>query len=275
MNYDPKVLLAIKDSYQQDTKQFIAYLREWDLDMTVESLARYAEHLRAEGYAAQTVNKRITGAKNRLRRVFQASKAARDTMAVFKFEDRLKEIKGSSVNVKEVPPEKLLSVDEVHRLVSDERVGDRNRVIIRFLASTGLRVSELIGIRVRDVTENLDMYTVRVHGKGRKERHVMIPKPLMSDVVAMFRGATWLFETSTGHSYNRNNISAAIHSAGRAILGKRISAHTLRHTFATHAIKSGKSVKAVSVYLGHSTTAITQDMYVHDRLALEDIDIGI
>jgi integrase/recombinase XerD len=275
MNYDRIALLQIKDSYHQDTKRFLAFLGQRGADMTVTALADYAEYLRAEGYAAQTVNKRLAGAKNRLRRVFMATPAARDTMAVYDFERQVKEIKGSSVTTKEVPPNKLLSVDEVRILVSDVRTGKRTRLLIRFLASTGLRVSELIGIRGRDVAEVPEMFTVRIHGKGRKERRVMVPRPLMEDVRGTFNGATWLFETSHGGRYDRKNVSQAIHAAGLTVLGKRISAHTLRHTFATHAIKNGKSVKAVSVYLGHSTTAITQDMYVHDRLSLEDIEIGI
>ena len=57
-----------------------------------------------------------------------------------------------------------------------------------------------------------------------------------------------------------------VERAGKRILGRRISAHSMRHSFATLAIREGASIKAVSKYLGHSSTAITMDMYVHERL---------
>ena len=61
-------------------------------------------------------------------------------------------------------------------------------------------------------------------------------------------------------------MSYEIIKAGKRILGRRISAHSMRHSFATLAIRDGASIKAVSKYLGHSSTAITMDMYVHESL---------
>jgi integrase/recombinase XerD len=61
-------------------------------------------------------------------------------------------------------------------------------------------------------------------------------------------------------------VSYEIIKAGKRILGRRISAHSMRHSFATLAIRDGASIKAVSKYLGHSSTAITMDMYVHESL---------
>lgn len=275
MNYDREALLAINDSYKDDTRLFLRFLEERELDMSVESLAAYVNHLRENGYAAQTINKRIAGAKNRLRRVFRLAPESIDMLTAFGFEEELKDVKRSSKATKEVPEEQLLSIDDIKKLLASDAVSDRWRVMIRFFVTTGLRVSELTAIRVKDCLRMPTHWRVRIHGKGRKERMVMVPLKLMESVRKTFAGVTHLFETQGGQPYDRVNVSSAIGRVSRAVLGKRVSAHTLRHTFATHSIKTGKSVKAVSVYLGHSTTAITQDMYVHDRLDLEDIDLEL
>lgn len=271
MTYDAGELLAIRDSYRQDTKAFLRFLSGQGLEMSVEALEQYAETLRGSGYAAQTVNKRITGAKRVLKRCFLRTEESRDSLVAFEFERRLREIKKYTLNTKEVPEDKLLSAAEVRRMYSSDLVPERVRVIIRTFSLSGLRVSELCGIRVTDVSWEAAHYAVRIRGKGSKERRIMLPAGLVGEIRRVFTGRIWLFETRDGSKYDRNNVSRDISIAGRAVLGKRVTAHTLRHTFATHLIKSGKTVKAVSLYIGHSTTAITQDMYVHDQLGLDDI----
>ena len=93
-----------------------------------------------------------------------------------------------------------------------------------------------------------------------------IEKALFDAVRAMFPGETFLFQTQGGKPYRPNYVSYEIIKAGRRILGRGISAHTMRHSFATLAIREGASIKAVSEYLGHSSTAITMAMYVHESL---------
>ena len=79
-----------------------------------------------------------------------------------------------------------------------------------------------------------------------------------------------MFAGRDGGKLDRSHVSKAIAKAG-ALAGVKASAHKLRHTFATKQIKANKgSVKAVSLYLGHSTTAITESMYVHDELTAKE-----
>ena len=82
---------------------------------------------------------------------------------------------------------------------------------------------------------------------------------------------TPLFCTSTGKHYTRQYVTNQIKKIGKAILGKKISAHTLRHSFATHKIAETGKIKGVSRYLGHSTSATTLDMYVHEELSPEEL----
>jgi integrase/recombinase XerD len=271
VDYNEAELLAIKDSYKSDTRAFLSFLRAHRKPMTAASLGEYAESLRDSGYAAQTINKRITGAKRTIRTVFLQGRDSHDGIKAFEFEQRLKEIKKMHLNTREVPEDKLLSAAEVRRITAEVKVPERVRLLIRTFSVTGLRVSELLGIRVTDVHQEAKHFSARIMGKGSKERRIMIPTDLVADIRRVFAGVAWLFETQAHTQYERHYVSRAIREAGRQVIGKRITAHTLRHTFATHLIKSGKTVTAVSRYLGHSTTAITQDMYVHDQLGLDDI----
>lgn len=271
MKYDAAALLEIRDSYRADTRAFLRFLHARHLDMSIPSLEEYAEHLRNSGYAAQTINKRITGAKKVLRRVFTQSDEARDVLAAYQFEQRLREIRKSKLNTKEVPDDKLLTADEVKRIVEDASVPERVRLIIRTFSISGLRVSELCNIRLADVKASARHYAVRIRGKGDKERWIQLPKELVAELRRVFNGREYLFETAEHSRYDRHNVSRSINAAGRRLLGKNVTAHTLRHTFATHLIRKGMTVKAVSKYIGHSGTAITQDMYVHDSLELDDI----
>jgi integrase/recombinase XerD len=114
-------------------------------------------------------------------------------------------------------------------------------------------------------------YLVRVHGKGGKERIVKVSNELIESVERAFNGKEWLFETRNGQKYRRQFISSEVTRVGLRTLSKHISAHSLRHAFATAAIKDGWSPKKVASQLGHSSTFITLDMYVEDVATWKDL----
>ena len=271
MKYDAPALLAIKNSYTADTRAFLRFLRENDMEMSIDALESYAIGLRDSGYAAQTVNKRITGAKAVIKRVFAQTDDARDVLAAYQFDQRLRQVKKAKLNTKTVPRNKVLSGDEVRRLLGCTDVSLKVRLIMRTLLLTGLRITELCDIRAGDLQAGVDEYRVRIRGKGDKERWIEVPESLVAEIRQEFAGHDWLFETRTGQRYNRMDLYTAVSTAGRLAVGRHVYPHMLRHTFATRMILAGKTVKAVSVYLGHSGTAFTQDMYVSDTLGLDDI----
>ncbi len=116
---------------------------------------------------------------------------------------------------------------------------------------------------------------MRILGKGQKERQVRVRRELVDRVRSCFHGKTFLFERRGGAQYTRQHVSRGIRAAGQVVLKRRISAHTLRHTFATLQIRKTHKVKGVSLYLGHSSTAITQDMYVHEELDLDELALDL
>src|SRR5690606_16130924 len=115
----------------------------------------------------------------------------------------------------------------------------RLRLFIRTLYATGCRVSELCGIRLSDCEERGEAVKIRVLGKGRKERFVRIPSDLFKEARAVFGGQEWLFETSGGRPHRRCYVSDSIAALGRRVLDRKISAHVLRHSFATAHVKAG------------------------------------
>jgi integrase len=146
-------------------------------------------------------------------------------------------------------------------------------LIVWTLFNTGLRISELTGIRNQDVHLN-GKATIKVLGKGSKERTVYLPKDAVLEIREVFESADseYLFANNRKGRLNRENLTKELSRALKKDYPD-FHPHKLRHSFATKEIISKKkSVKAVSKYLGHSSTAITQDLYVHDEIEFEDLE---
>lgn len=164
-----------------------------------------------------------------------------------------------------------ISVEEVGRLLAAPQPvtadGARDRAVLETLYGAGLRVSELVGLDVDDV----DLYggSVRVLGKGGKERDVPLGRYAREAIAAYLtttrpafasqrsRGA--LFLSRRGGRLSRQACWAIIRRyAGLAGIDRRITPHTLRHSFATHLLEGGADVRVVQELLGHASVATTQ-----------------
>lgn len=178
----------------------------------------------------------------------------------------------------------VLSREEAQRLLEapDERdpLYWRDRAVLEFLYATGVRVSELVGIRLADL--DLDAGLCLVFGKGSKERMVPLGRHAraallryLDDVrpaIERGEGRGALFLNARGRPLTRMGVWTIVRKhARRAALEKRISPHTLRHTFATHLLEGGADLVAVQELLGHADISTTQ-IYTHlDREYLKDV----
>jgi integrase/recombinase XerD len=169
----------------------------------------------------------------------------------------------------------VLSVAEVERLLqapnTDEPLAIRDRALLEFAYATGVRVSELVGVRLQDIS--FEDRLARVFGKGAKERIVPFGKTALG-VVSMYareirpkldRGKSKgvLFLNARGTPLSRVGAWGVIKAtARRAGLTKRVTPHTLRHTFATHLLEGGADLRAVQEMLGHADLSTTQ-LYTH------------
>jgi len=231
----------------------------------------------------ETIHKWITSLKGELRpasiRTLKAglkkgikktfSKESNYIPFLVALDQTFKEIKVDRPDQK-VYSEEVLTESEIDLLI--EKSSTRTSLLIETLYKTGLRISELLSITLADCKTESKFTFFRLVGKGGKERRVFIPTELFTKIKKEFKSKKYLFETSTGKKIVRQYAWKEIHRKGLSILGKEIHPHTFRHSFATNTIlKKGKDLKAVSQYLGHSTTSITADMYLHSQLEPKDL----
>lgn len=158
--------------------------------------------------------------------------------------------------------------------------GQRNRAMVETLYSCGLRVSELISLRISQVFEH-DEYII-VEGKGNKQRIVPISQEALTQINAYIsqtrgivqpaRGADdVLFLNRRGGALSRVMVFYIIKQlAEMAGIRKTVSPHTLRHSFATHLLEHGANLRAIQQMLGHESI-VTTEIYVHiDRQRLRE-----
>ncbi|MFY0604263.1 MAG: site-specific tyrosine recombinase XerD [Flavobacteriaceae bacterium] len=178
-----------------------------------------------------------------------------------------------------------LSESEIDQLIQaidlSHSQGERNRTIIEIIYSCGLRVSELVTLKLSDLF--FDEGFIRVIGKGNKQRYVPIHynaqkylafyiKDIRSHIVAQKNFEDTVFLSRRGTSLSRQMIFMILKDLAISInLNKKISPHTLRHSFATHLLKNGADLRVIQQMLGHESITTTE-VYVHlDKSYLKDV----
>jgi integrase/recombinase XerD len=255
------------NSYRSDLSRFSRWLGEHDGDGLLaareDALATYMAQLSKEMRAASQARHLST-----LRRYYRWLLVERRID-----EDPTRRI-ANPIRPARLP--KLMSEAQVETLLAAPKtetvLGQRDRAMLETLYATGLRVSELVGLKLHEL--NLDMGLVRVFGKGSKERLV----PLGEEAIAWLRRylaegrpalldkrqTDALFVTARAAAMSRqmfwNLIKRYAREAGLA--ADQMSPHTLRHAFATHLINHGADLRVVQLLLGHADITTTQ-IYTH------------
>ena len=266
-------MLNVQDSYTGQIKPYVDYLRGTEQQPGRESLEDYIGAMIDVGVPAGTIGVRIAAVKKRIRQLFEQSTDSLDMGKRVKLDESLKRIKAPKIASKRIPKEKLITPEEFRRLVASPEMPDDIKLFVSFLFATGARISEVTQLRLSAVGEpnGNNRTPVRLMGKGRKQRTVRVKTELIQRINEYFKGKTWLFETK-GQQYSRQRVTMRILRHSRKILGHSVTAHSFRHGFATRKIEETGKHKAVSVYLGHSSTAVTFDMYVDQELEDEELD---
>jgi len=176
----------------------------------------------------------------------------------------------------------VLSVEEIDRIVEvidlSKPEGHRNKAIIETLYGCGLRVSELVNLRLTDIHYGEGF--VSITGKGNKQRLVPVSNKALKEIdlyridrnrLKVIYNENVVFLNRRGRRLTRAMIFTMIRNlAGKAGITKKISPHTFRHSFATHMIEAGADLRAVQEMLGHESI-LTTEIYTHiDRSYLRD-----
>ena len=241
-------------------------------DVTARLLRDYIYHLKDLGLAPASIRRNISALRTYFKFLLGEGHVARDPSERLESPKRWRTL-----------PE-VLSVAEVDRLLAAPTLDDplvfRDRALLELAYGAGLRVSEWISIGVRDVM--FDEGLVRVFGKGSKERLVPIGRRAIGALASYVRelrprleqgeGRGALFLNARGQPLTRMGAWKILQKyVTRAGIDKRVSPHTLRHSFATHLLEGGADLRAVQEMLGHADISTTQ-IYTHvDREYLRTV----
>lgn len=252
-------------AYSRDLTRFSRFLEQHHLSPATVSRAQITAYLRSlrGSLSPRSVARNISSARSFFR-YLTSEGHIRENPA------RLLEAPRMSRKLPEI-----LRIEEVDRLLAGPDpfcpAGNRDRAMLELLYATGLRVSELIGLRILNV--NLESGYLRTVGKGSKERLVPIGEKAVAAVKEylsngrpqLVRGINppYLFLNFRGRPLTRQGFWKIIKQYGRtAGIKKDLTPHTIRHSFATHLLEAGADLRAVQVMLGHEDISTTQ-IYTH------------
>lgn len=235
------------------------------LQVSRQQLIAYLVRLKQEGRAASTVARKLASIK-----------------AFYRFLTAERYIRRNPAEVLEAASRglhlpKVLSVQEVERLLDEPNLGTldgyRDKTMLELLYATGMRVSELVNVPVKNV--DMKMQYVIVMGKGSKERMLPLGRTALhylEHYLSVVRpqllhgkpdAAAELFITGWGGPMTRERFYEIIVAYGKSAgISKRVTPHMLRHSFATHLLNNGTDLRIVQELLGHADISTTQ-IYTH------------
>jgi integrase/recombinase XerD len=263
-------------AYRRDLAHLFDFLEQHGVRapsaVTSPVLREFVFHLKDLGLAATSIRRHVSSIRTYFKFVAGEGLVLRDPS------DRL----ASPKKWRTLPA--VLSVAEVERLVDtpqpDEPLAFRDRALLEFGYATGARVSEITRVETKDVL--FDEGLVRLFGKGSKERLVPIGRRALGAVALYTRetrprlergkGQGRLFLNARGTPISRVGVWGIIKRHSRASgITKRVTPHTLRHTFATHLLEGGADLRAVQEMLGHADLGTTQLYTKVDREYLRTV----
>ena len=254
------------EAYRHDLEYLIEYARQNDValvDMKLENLENFSASLHDKGIVARSQARILCGVRSFYRYLVTDGYIKDDPTELL-----------PSPQIGEHLPE-YLSVEEVDMLEAaidlSKWEGQRNKAIIETLFSCGLRVTELVNLKISQIFEE-DKF-IRVLGKGRKERLVPISDRALKEIHLWYIDRNlmkikpgeedYVFLNRRGAHLTRVMILIMIKNAAQdAGIKKTISPHTLRHSFATALLKGGADLRVIQALLGHEDIGTTE-IYTH------------
>ncbi|OPY86946.1 MAG: Tyrosine recombinase XerC [Smithella sp. PtaU1.Bin162] len=251
-------------AYIADLEEFEEFLQENKGDIVtaeMETIRSYLGCLFRRKLKKVTVNRKMSSLRAFYKYLIRSGKAKNNPAAMVQ----------TAKTEKYMP--NFLSVDEMFELLKDRNNGAwsdlRNRAMLELFYSSGLRLSELAGLNVTDL--DFKQALVKVRGKGRKERIVPVGEPASNALQKYLANTAEVRKTTDDVFKNPLFLNArgkriTVRSIARIVdevtkksgIGRKISPHALRHTFATHLLNAGADLRSIQELLGHESLSTTQ-----------------
>jgi len=253
-------------NYGKDLKVFINFLNEVKINsiskIEYNDIRKFLEFLYNMNYSKKSIARHISSLRSFFKYMAREGVITNNPMTL---------ISNPKLD-KKLP--KVLYYDELEKILEvpdrNTKLGLRDATILEMFYSTGIRVSELVNIKINDI----DFYEkqIKILGKGNKERYVIYGKVLdkllneyinNSRNILMKKSNDYLFLNNLGNKITDRGIRLIIDNIlKKGMINYHISPHTLRHTFATHLLDNGADLKSVQELLGHESLSSTQ-IYTH------------
>ena len=248
-------------NYEIDLKEFVDFIVSKDLnEIEIKDIRRYLEYLNEQKYHVSSISRKVSSLKSFFKYLKAEKMIDNNPMALISNPKKEKKLP-VFLNYQDL--DKLLNTPDLNT-----GVGQRDALILEMLYSTGIRVSELANLKLKDI--NFGEHKILILGKGNKERYVYygtkcqkLLDKYLSDGRTMYPASAYLFSNKHGNKLNERMIRMIVDECGRkAKLNVHVTAHVLRHTYATHMLNEGADLKSVGDLLGHENLSTTQ-IYTH------------
>ena len=257
-------------AYIADVEEFNSFLRESDIikksdaliNVEPETIRTYLSHLYRKKVKKVTVNRKIYSLRSFYKYLLRAGKIKNNPAEMVQ-----------TAKIEKYMPI-FLSVDEMFQLLSAQGAnsvsGLRDHAMLELFYSSGLRLSELAGLNVTDL--DFRQALVKLRGKGKKERIVPVGQKALQAIDEYIKKTTEvrkecddnlfnnpLFLNARGKRITARSIARIVDAtAVKSGIGRKISPHALRHTFATHLLNAGADLRSIQEMLGHESLSTTQ-----------------
>ena len=243
-----KLSVRTMKSYIYCVKKFLIYCKKEPKYITKQDIKDYLNILADKNKSGSTINVYLNALKFLVEEVFNRNFNVK--------------VKYSKIP-KALPV--VLKQEEVYELINAIK-NLKHKLMIKLMYSSGLRVNELVHLRIRDLDFNSNHGWVR-HGKGNRDRLFIIADSLKLDLMNYIKENnlaydSWVFNSYNGHISVRTIQVIVKKAAKEAKILKNVHSHTLRHSFATHLIENGYDIVSVQTLLGHNSAETTM-RYVH------------
>ncbi|MCI0502053.1 MAG: site-specific tyrosine recombinase XerD [Fusobacteria bacterium] len=257
------------EAYLRDIEAFLRYL---DLEFNIkdslnniekEAIIKYLKQLEKKGISEKSQSRFLAAIKSFFRYQIREKLITLDPTSTIESPKTSRKLPG------------ILTISEIDRLLDcpdlQTTIGNRDKAMLEVAYGSGLRVSELLSLKMDDI--NLELGFIKCIGKGSKERIIPIGEIALDhllEYIQKYRPALLknnrertLFLNIRGNKMSRQGFyKILVHYGKKAGISKQISPHTLRHSFATHLIENGADLRSVQEMLGHSDISTTE-LYTH------------